>query len=78
MTVASFAALAPSPEEVASERYELMRRGVAYGDWRLMAKWQRAYHLQRANEEAKALRQQAASGGLKGVVGTVLGKVLGV
>ena len=54
-----------------------MSRGLSYGDWRLMTRWQRAYHLTRSLEEAKA-RMRAAQKGLSGIVGAVVAKVLGI
>lgn len=76
MGVFFVAALVPSAEAVAEERYALMRRGVQYSDWARMTRWQRVYHLRRVHADAQEA-MRAASKGIGGLIGAVVAKLLG-
>lgn len=63
---------------VQAERYAFMRTGRSYLEWRVMAKWQRQDYLLRHAHETKGRVAAAQKGGIGGLIGAVVAKVLGV
>lgn len=68
----------PSIERLREERYQLHKFGVSHSDWRLMTRWQRQDLLSRHLEDAKKKAAMVKQSGLKGAVGAVIAKVLGL
>lgn len=52
--------------------------GVGYSDWRLMTRWQRQDLLTRHRVEMKERAKLVKQSGLKGALGAIMAKVLGV
>lgn len=64
------------PEQLAEERFRLIRAGLSYLDWRAMTRWQTTDFLRRHLREAQADAEEAKTG-LTGVVKVVLKRILG-
>jgi hypothetical protein len=86
--VGFFARLGPNParwlarpvELISEERFRLMRAGVSFRDWQVMARWQvQDFTLRHKAVTEKTLKGiQEDKSGLSGAISAVVSRILGI